>query len=73
MDVVLKAGYSWISGDATNSPNGAYKGSLTLAWILDFKQFGELGAMGRYRLKVKSERAGRTITRMDYGRDRMEL
>lgn len=54
--VMLKAGYSWLSSDAEDSPDGAEKGMLRLEWMLDFSSFGSTGAMGRCRLKVKSAR-----------------
>ena len=65
VDVVLKAGFSWVSSDAKDSPNGTPKGSLTLAWTLDFRSFGGMGAMGKHKLKVKYERSSqiRTITK----------
>ncbi|KAK5175013.1 uncharacterized protein LTR77_000149 [Saxophila tyrrhenica] len=55
-DVILKAGYSWVSSDAEDSPDGAPKGMLRLEWMLDFSSFNATGAMGRCRLKVKSDR-----------------
>lgn len=54
--VVLKAGYSWVSDDAQDSPDGAAKGVLPLEWDLDFAGFGGRGSMGRCRLKVKNDR-----------------
>ena len=54
--VILKAGYSWVSSDAEDSPDGAEKGMLRLEWTLDFGSFEGTGAMGRCRLKVKSAR-----------------
>ncbi|KAK9426604.1 hypothetical protein SUNI508_00131 [Seiridium unicorne] len=54
--VVLKAGYSWVSDDAQDSPDGAAKGVLPLEWMLDFDGFGGKGSMGRCRLKVKNDR-----------------
>ncbi|ETS76156.1 hypothetical protein PFICI_11543 [Pestalotiopsis fici W106-1] len=54
--VVLKAGYSWVSDDAQDSPDGAVKGVLPLEWMLDFDGFGGKGSMGRCRLKVKNDR-----------------
>jgi hypothetical protein len=51
--VVLKAGYSWVSGDAQDSPDGAVNGMLPLEWPLDFDGFGGKGSMGRCRLNVK--------------------
>ncbi len=55
-DIILKAGYSWVSSDAVDSPDGAPKGMLRLEWMLDFTSFDATGAMGRCRLKVKSDR-----------------
>ena len=55
--VILKAGYSWVSTDAENSPDGAANGMLRLEWMLDFTAFGGTGAMGRCRLKVKNDRS----------------
>lgn len=65
--VVLKAGYSWVSEDAQDSPNGAVKGSLPLEWTLDFDGFGGKGSMGRCQLKVKNdlERGTRSRTRTE--------
>jgi hypothetical protein len=58
--VVLKAGYSWVSEDAFDSPeDGHGKGALQLEWTLDFEGFGGKGSMGRSRLKVRDERAER--------------
>ena len=54
--VILKAGYSWVSEDAFDSPDGARKGALPLEWTLDFEGFGGKGSMGRCRLKVKDDR-----------------
>jgi hypothetical protein len=54
--VVLKAGYSWVSEDALDSPDGAAKGSLPLEWTLDFDGFGGKGSMGRCQLKVRNNR-----------------
>lgn len=50
--MVLKPGYSWLSEDAEDAPNGVPKGLLPLDWTLDFN--GD-GSQGRCRLKVKSE------------------
>jgi hypothetical protein len=57
--VVLKAGYSWVSEDALDSPDGAVKGSLPLEWTLDFDGFGGKGSMGRCQLKVSNDREWR--------------
>lgn len=54
--VILKAGYSWVSEDAENSPDGAEKGMLGLEWVLDFDRYGGRGSMGRLKLKVKNQR-----------------
>ncbi|RYO73588.1 hypothetical protein DL764_010552 [Monosporascus ibericus] len=54
--VILKAGYSWVSDDALDSPDGAPKGMLPLEWMLDFEGFDGKGSMGRCRLKVKNDR-----------------
>lgn len=54
--IILKAGYSWMSGDAEDAPDGAPKGMLRFEWLLDFQSFGGKGAMGRWRLKVKNDR-----------------
>ncbi|EME46747.1 hypothetical protein DOTSEDRAFT_70667 [Dothistroma septosporum NZE10] len=55
-NVILKAGYSWVSGDALNSPDGALKGMLPLEWTLDFSGFCGRGSMGRLKLKIKADR-----------------
>lgn len=54
--VVLKAGYSWVSSEAEDTPDGAVKGMLSLEWTLDFEGFGGRGSMGRTKLKVKSDK-----------------
>jgi len=54
--VVLKTGYSWISNDAIEAPDGAEKGFLPLEWGLDFSGYGGRGSMGVCRLKVRSDR-----------------
>lgn len=54
--VILKAGYSWVSSDAHDGPDGAEKGMLGLEWGLDFDSFGATGAMGRCKQKVRSGR-----------------
>ena len=54
--VILKAGYTWVSSEAENSPDGAPKGMLPLEWNLDFSGFGGKGSMGSCRLKVKNDR-----------------
>lgn len=60
--VILKAGYSWVSSDAEDSPDGAPKGMLRLEWPLDFSSFGGKGAMGRCRLNVKNDRDWRDVS-----------
>ena len=54
--MILKAGYSWISDDAVDSPDGAAKGMLSLDWVLDFVGSDGKGSMGRCVLKVKNDR-----------------
>ena len=54
--VMLKPGYSWVSEDAQDSPDGAEKGMLGLEWTLDFERFEGRGSMGRLKLKVKNQR-----------------
>lgn len=51
-DVILKEGYSWICSEAEDTPNGRYRGMLSLDWTLDFD--GQ-GSQGRCRLKVRRE------------------
>ena len=53
---MLKPGYSWVSEDAQDSPDGAEKGMLGLEWMLDFSRFEGRGSMGRLKLKVKNQR-----------------
>ncbi|KAM0714360.1 hypothetical protein Q7P37_010147 [Cladosporium fusiforme] len=55
--IILKPGYSWVSEDAQDSPDGAVKGKLPLKWKLDFEGFGGKGSMGRCRLKVRNDRS----------------
>ncbi|GAB7323123.1 hypothetical protein MBLNU13_g05629t1 [Cladosporium sp. NU13] len=64
--VVLKAGYTWVSEDAEDLPDGAAKGSLPLEWTLDFDGFGGKGSMGRCQLKVRTTENG-TRTRSRKG------
>ncbi|KAH7027475.1 uncharacterized protein B0I36DRAFT_327166 [Microdochium trichocladiopsis] len=54
-DVVLKAGYEWVSDDARDTVDGARRGVLPLEWMLDFEGFGGKGSMARCRLKVRRE------------------
>lgn len=53
--MILKVGYSWLSSDADDAPDGGEKGMLPLEWTLDFD--GQ-GSQGRCRLKVKKEKDG---------------
>lgn len=69
--VILKPGYSWVSDDARNSPDGAARGMLPLEWTLDFSNFGGKGSMGRRRLKVKNDRGWEGVDDEDE-RDRRE-
>lgn len=55
--IMLKAGYSWMSEDAEDSPDGAEKNMLSLDWLLDFARYGGKGSMGRLKLKVRNQRA----------------
>jgi hypothetical protein len=54
-NVVLKAGYHWLSSDAEDSPDGAENGSLPFEWLLDFDGGG---SQKRCRLKVRREKEG---------------
>ena len=54
-NIVLKAGYSWVSPEAEDTADGAPKGKLPLEWTLDFQG---RGSQGRLRLKVKHEKDG---------------
>nr|POE62939.1 hypothetical protein CFP56_03842 [Quercus suber] len=54
--VLLKAGFSWVSSDAEDTPDGAVKGMLPLEWDLDFAGFGGKGSMRKCKLKVKTHR-----------------
>ncbi len=55
-NVILKAGYSWVSEQARDTPDGAHKGALPLEWLLDFDGFQGKGSMARLRLKIKNDR-----------------
>lgn len=68
--VILKAGYSWVSSDAQDSPDGASKGMLPLEWTLDFDGFGGKGSMGRCRLKVKNDRDWQSVSSEEERDDR---
>ena len=44
-NVILKAGYYWLSGEAERAPDGADNGTLTLNWTLNFDGKGsQVGA-----------------------------
>ena len=53
--IILKAGYSWVSGEAEDAPDGGEKGMLPLQWTLDFNG---RGAQGRYKVKVRRQKGG---------------
>ncbi|KAI1621130.1 hypothetical protein EDD37DRAFT_612575 [Exophiala viscosa] len=55
VNIILKAGYSWVSSEAEDTPDGAPKGKLPLEWTLDFNG---RGSQGRLRLKVRKEKEG---------------
>ncbi|KAJ9659135.1 hypothetical protein H2198_003277 [Neophaeococcomyces mojaviensis] len=52
-NVILKAGYSWVSSEAEDTADGGIKGKLPLEWMLDFRG---RGSQGRLRLKVRKEK-----------------
>jgi hypothetical protein len=54
-NIILKAGYSWVSSEAEDAPDGGPKGKLPLEWTLDFNG---RGSQGRLRLKVRKEKEG---------------
>lgn len=54
-NIVLRAGYSWVSSDAEDTADGGIKGKLPLEWTLDFNG---RGSQGRLRLKVRKEKDG---------------
>ncbi len=58
VNVILKAGYSWMSSEAEDAPDGGKKGKLPLEWTLDFHG---RGSQGRCRLKVKKEKEGQEL------------
>ncbi|KAK5136868.1 hypothetical protein LTR08_001790 [Meristemomyces frigidus] len=70
--IILKAGYSWVSDDAQDSPDGAPKGMLPIDWTLDFTGFGGKGSMGRCRLKVKNDRDWEDVSE-EGGQDDAEM
>ena len=57
-NVILKAGWSWVSEDAEDTRDGAPKGKLPLEWTLDFNG---RGSQGRLRLKVRKEKEGQEV------------
>ena len=66
--VVLKAGYSWVSEQARDAPDGAPRGALPLEWMLDFEGFEGRGSMSRLRLKVRNDRDWQAV---GYGREEL--
>lgn len=70
--VILKPGYAWVSDDALDTPDGAVKGMLPLAWMLDFDGFDGKGSMARCRLKVKNDRGWEAVQE-EQARDAREL
>lgn len=58
VNLILKAGYSWVSSEAEDTMDGGAKGKLPLEWELDFN--GQ-GSQGRLRLKVRREKHGQEI------------
>lgn len=57
-NVILKAGYRWLSSDAVDAPDGGEEGSLPLEWTLDFEG---LGSQQRRRLRVMKEKEGQEV------------
>lgn len=57
-NVILKAGYSWMSPEAEDTADGGVKGKLPLEWNLDFQG---RGSQGRLRLKVRKEKEGQEV------------
>jgi hypothetical protein len=57
-NIILKAGYSWLSSEAEDAPDGGKKGKLPLEWTLDFNG---RGSQGRCRLKVKKEKQDQDV------------
>lgn len=54
-NIILRAGYSWLSTQAEDTVDGGRKGKLPLEWRLDFEG---RGSQMRMRLKVRRERGG---------------
>lgn len=50
--VILKRGYTWLSGDAEPGPDGREKGMLHLEWTLDFQGSG---SFGRIKARVQKD------------------
>lgn len=59
--IILKAGYSWLSPDAENAPDGAPQGALPLEWTLEFSGSEGRGSKGRIGLRVRSDRGWEDI------------
>lgn len=57
-NVILKAGYRWMSSEAEETADGQVQGKLPLEWHLDFNG---RGSQGRWRLKVKKEKENQEI------------
>lgn len=57
-NIILKAGYRWMSSDAEDTADGQVQGKLPLEWHLDFNG---RGSQGRWRLKVKKEKEGQEV------------
>lgn len=53
--MILKTGYSWLSSDAEDAPDGGEKGLLPLEWALCFEGSG---AQGVCRVRVKRQKEG---------------
>ena len=56
-NIILKAGYSWVSSDAEDTRDGAPKGKLPLEWTLAFGG----GSQALLRLKVRKEKEGQEV------------
>ena len=57
-NIILKAGYRWMSSEAEDTEDGQRQGKLALDWQLDFNG---RGSQGRWRLKVKKEKEGQEL------------
>ncbi|ETN46564.1 uncharacterized protein HMPREF1541_00749 [Cyphellophora europaea CBS 101466] len=60
-NVILKAGYRWMSSEAEDTADGQRQGKLPLEWTLDFNSNAGRGSQGRWRLKVKKEKQGQEV------------